>query len=183
MRFQWIAAILLSLVSMGALVVVMGQYQVMNIMTKVEEKLKMDRQKVGNLYVNEDFIKVTMERQLALRSKVLGDLDAEVAKLGPVLEKKKTEIATCEAEKNTKTDDFTSIKKEQNETAASLNAASNAWNQEINILKELLTGYRSICDHVKNNTLALKLCGPKPSGTTTLMNTISMIQNKTTYRS
>ncbi|XP_065804093.1 uncharacterized protein si:ch73-347e22.8 [Labrus bergylta] len=174
MRYQWICVILSSLVSMGILVIVFGQQQVMKIMDKGQEKLEMYKQRVDNQYINVELIKMTMEKRLTQRSKELWDLEAVVAKLGPELEKKKTEIATCEKEKNKRTDDLTGIKKEQNEISASLNAASNAWNQEINMLKEQLTGYRSICDHVKNRPLALKLCGPKPSGKTT-----SMIQNKT----
>uniref|UniRef100_UPI0037E7455B uncharacterized protein n=1 Tax=Semicossyphus pulcher TaxID=241346 RepID=UPI0037E7455B len=163
MRTQWIVSIATTLLCMGILVVVMGQYKVLILMDKGEEKLKRDVKRLDNQYVNEDLVKTTMEKMLVQAQKAAENLQAEVNKLSPEMQKKKAESYVCQEGKKTTGDELAGTEKERTETEASLKVESDAWNQEMNVLKEQLTGYRQICDHVKQVPLALKLCGPKPS--------------------
>ncbi|CAJ1083350.1 uncharacterized protein si:ch73-347e22.8 [Xyrichtys novacula] len=99
MRIQWIVSIVSNLVSMGLLVIVMGQYQVLNIQKQREEKLKTEVQRLANEYANDDLSKVTMEKLLADGNKTMTELEAAMAKLSPELEKKRKDVDACQAEK------------------------------------------------------------------------------------
>lgn len=163
MRFLWIVSILSTLVSMGLLVIIAGQYQVLVMLDKGSEKLQMVSQELDNERANKETFKVTVKKLLVQRTKVVQDLEAELAKLSPELEKKKTENDACQAEKKTKTGELASVEKKHTETEATLEAESDAWKDEIISLRRQLTGYRLICDHVKKDPLALKFCGNKTS--------------------
>ncbi|KAK5854879.1 hypothetical protein PBY51_005032 [Eleginops maclovinus] len=78
-----------------------------------------------------------------------------------VLIQQKQQIDACQAEKKTKADELASIEQKHAELAAKLKSESGAWEQEIQSLKARISGYRPICDHVKNIIMAVKLCGTK----------------------
>ncbi|KAM9339869.1 uncharacterized protein ABDE67_015597 [Symphorus nematophorus] len=99
-----------------------------------------------------------MEKLMDQRKKAWEDLEATMAKLNTDMEKKKTENDACQAEKKTKAEELASAEKEHTETQATLKAEADAWNQEINTLKVKLTEISPVCDHVKSDPLAQKLC-------------------------
>lgn len=77
----------------------MGQYQIMNMQSQSEEKLKSETQRLANQHVNDDLLKGTLEKLVTERNKAMADLEDEVAKLQPELEDKRKLVEACQAEK------------------------------------------------------------------------------------
>lgn len=99
MRFQWIVSILSTLVSMGLLVIIAGQHQVLVLLDKGSEKLQMESERLDNEHTNKELFRVTVEKLLVQGTKVVEGLEAAVAQLGQEMEKKKAENDVCQAEK------------------------------------------------------------------------------------
>ncbi|GAA6227308.1 uncharacterized protein si:ch73-347e22.8 [Lates japonicus] len=144
---------------MGLLVIIMGQLQVLGMLEKATEDLEIKSQALDDKITNEDLFRVTADKLLRQGQKVVEDLEGTLAKLSAEMEQKKTENDACQAEKQTKNEELAGAESAHTETEATLISESDAWNQEIATLKAQLTGHSPICDHVKNNTLAVKLCG------------------------
>ncbi|KAE8281929.1 hypothetical protein D5F01_LYC19318 [Larimichthys crocea] len=163
MQFQRILSIFYILVSMALMVVIFYQYKVTIMLNKRVEDLQSESRALENSYINEELLKGTLEKLVVKGTKVVGDLEGALTSLSETMAKKKTETDTCQAEKKTKGEELTSKEKEQTDTEATIKTESDAWTQEINILKAQLTEFRPICNHVKKNPLVLKLCGNHPS--------------------
>ncbi|XP_078123831.1 uncharacterized protein LOC144528853 [Sander vitreus] len=155
---RWMVTILCALLSMGLVLIIVGQHQVMTMLDKANEKLPKESQKLDDKLSDLGSLKALMEKLLAAENKAVKDLEEAVPKLVPEIEKKKVEIDACQAEKNTKADELAAVEKEHTETHENLKRESDAWNQERNNLKPQVMGYREICNHVKKGTLAEKLC-------------------------
>lgn len=79
--------------------IIMGQYHMLTMLNKRGEKLQMESKRLDDQHVNEDLVKATVEKLLVQGRKVVGDLEATVAKLSPEMEKKRAENDACQAEK------------------------------------------------------------------------------------
>lgn len=99
MQFLWIVSIFSTLVSMGLVVVIVGQNPAFTMLNRGIEKQLMKLDRLNTQHVNQEFLKATVEKLVVLATKVVEDLEATAAKLGPELEKKKTENEACKAEK------------------------------------------------------------------------------------
>ncbi|XP_033182143.1 uncharacterized protein si:ch73-347e22.8 [Anabas testudineus] len=158
MRAFWILAILSTLVSMGLLVVTIGQYQMLTILKKKNEELNMQSEKHYKQLTDEEIFKITLQNLVTQGGKLEMDLKATMAKLSSDIEKTKAEIDACQAEKKTKTDELAGPEKEHTQTEATIKAESEAWNKEITTLKTQLATKSPICAHVKKNEVSQRLC-------------------------
>ncbi|KAF1381729.1 hypothetical protein PFLUV_G00157030 [Perca fluviatilis] len=158
MRVQWMVTILCALLSMGLVLIIVGQHQVMTMLEKANQKLPKESQKLDDKLSDLKSLKALVEKLLSAENNAVKDMEEGVPKLVPDIEKKKIEIDTCQAEKKIKADELAAVEKEHTETHENLKRESDAWNQEINNLKPQVMGYREICNHVKKGTLAEKLC-------------------------
>lgn len=159
MRFQWSVGILCTLVSLGLTIIIVGQRQVLVLLERNDLPVELD--KLNTQLSNLNIFKDSVEKLLNQGNKEMKDLDDSMAKLAPVIEGKKGQIDDCQAEKKIKNDELEDLEKESMQIEENLKSESGAWNLEISNLKEQLVGYREICDYVKKNTLAMKLCGNK----------------------
>ncbi|XP_069032265.1 uncharacterized protein [Embiotoca jacksoni] len=165
MRHLWIIVILPILLSMGLLIVVIGQHQVMDRFDKRTDNL---RAELGQLYircVEQELVKISLENLLARGINALRDMKIAVIRLESEIEKKKSESETCQEEEKTRKEELGYIQQSFSEMKVNLERDSGAWKQEISTLKTQLTEYRPICDHVKKDTQAVKLCGTKTNST------------------
>ncbi|XP_034748771.1 uncharacterized protein si:ch73-347e22.8 [Etheostoma cragini] len=158
MRVQWMVTILCTLLSMGLVVIIVGQHQVTLMLDKANQKLPKESQKLDDKLSDLRKLKASVEKLLSAENKAVKNLEESIPKLIPEIEKKRIENDACQGEKKTKGDELAAVEKEHTETLANLKQESDAWNQEINDLKPQVTGYREICNHVKKGTLAEKLC-------------------------
>lgn len=76
---------------MGLVVVIVGQNPAFTMLNRGIEKQLMKLDRLNTQHVNQEFLKATVEKLVVQATKVVEDLEATVAKLGPELEKKKTE--------------------------------------------------------------------------------------------
>ncbi|TKS88323.1 hypothetical protein D9C73_023247 [Collichthys lucidus] len=159
MRFQWIFFIFSILVSMALIMVILSQYKLTIMQNKRVEDLQFELRALENSYINEELFKGKLEELVVQQTKVAGDLEGALTSLSETMVKKKTETDACQAEKKTTGDELTSKEKEQTDTEATIKTESDAWTQEINILKAQLKEFRPICNYVKKDPLVLKLCG------------------------
>ncbi|CAK6949279.1 hypothetical protein EPR50_G00147850 [Scomber scombrus] len=102
-----------------------------------------------------------MEKLLTLGSKFMKNKERMVARLLQKLEKKKTENGTCQADKKKKAVELARIQNKHKKIKVALKKESDAWKEEINTLTAQLFGHRAICNYVRNNTIAVKLCTRK----------------------
>lgn len=99
MRFLWPVSVLATLVSMGLLVMIIGQKSVITMLNGAIEKQEVKLDGLNAQYINQEFVKVTVEKLVAQVIKMVEELQATVAKLSPELEKKKAQTDSCKAEK------------------------------------------------------------------------------------
>ncbi|KAM3596408.1 uncharacterized protein V6R79_014002 [Siganus canaliculatus] len=162
MRFQWTVTFISTFVSMGLLVIIVGQHQMLATLNRGIEKQHSNADELDKQHVDKTFFKSTVEKLVAQGMKTTVELEATVAKLIPEMETKKTESDTCDTEKKTKNDELAAVEKEHADVEAKMKEESNSWAEEITTLKGQLTEYRPACDFVKRDSLAEKLCGAKP---------------------
>lgn len=99
MRVQWMVTILCILLSMGLVLIIVGQHQVMTMLDKANEKLPKESQKLDDKLLDLRSLKASVEKLLAAENKAVKDLEEAVPQLIPEIEKKKVELDTCQAEK------------------------------------------------------------------------------------
>ncbi|KAM8767144.1 uncharacterized protein AB9X84_006151 isoform 2-T2 [Acanthopagrus schlegelii] len=163
MRSLWIVSASSSLMSMILLTFIFGQYQMLTVLNQSHEKSLIRSGELDNQRRNDELFKATLEKMVLQWRQVAENLEATLAKLGPATEKMKVKRDACQAEKKVKVEELAALLKESTVTRATLKAESDAWKKEINTLTAQLTGYRPVCDYVKDRSLARKLCGPKTS--------------------
>ncbi|XP_069372837.1 uncharacterized protein [Paralichthys olivaceus] len=162
MRIQVITGILSLLVSMGLVVVIMGQYKDLATVEKESVKAEEDFQRRNDQVSNKALFKTSVETLLHQGKKELEELEPLMSKLVQEMEEKKKGKESCQTEKQTKSDELAQTEKGLTDTEASLKSESDAWKQEIVNLQEQLTGRRPICDFVKGKE-AEQLCAVKPT--------------------
>ncbi|KAM6903212.1 uncharacterized protein PEZ65_018082 isoform 1-T1 [Lycodopsis pacificus] len=161
MRVLGLLFIISILVSMALLMIILSQQQLLTTVYKESVTLPKEFERLGNEQSQLGIAKALLEKLLTQGGKVAEDLKAEVAKTGPDMEKRKTEVDACEARKKTEADELAAKEKELTEAEATLKAESDAWNPEITNLKAQVIGYRPICDYVKDEEKAKTSCGIK----------------------
>ncbi|XP_077937631.1 uncharacterized protein LOC144383555 isoform X1 [Gasterosteus aculeatus] len=108
-----------------------------------------------------DIYKVQLENLLSKGTKIAEDEEKNVEEAVADVEKMKTEITICQEEKETKAEELAGKEHEHTEIEANLKSEHDAWNQEIANLRAQATGYRQICDFVKDDPTVKKMCGTK----------------------
>ncbi|KAK9526726.1 hypothetical protein VZT92_015411 [Zoarces viviparus] len=161
MRALGLLLIVSILVSMALLMIILSQQQLLTTVYKETDKLPNEFDRLVNEQSKLGTAKALMEKLLTQGKKAVEDLKAEVAKTGPDMEKRKTEVDACEARKKPEGDELAAKENELSQTEATLKAESDAWNQEITNLKAQVIGYRPICDYVKDEEKAKTSCGIK----------------------
>ncbi|KAM3596409.1 uncharacterized protein V6R79_014002 [Siganus canaliculatus] len=99
MRFQWTVTFISTFVSMGLLVIIVGQHQMLATLNRGIEKQHSNADELDKQHVDKTFFKSTVEKLVAQGMKTTVELEATVAKLIPEMETKKTESDTCDTEK------------------------------------------------------------------------------------
>ncbi|XP_077937632.1 uncharacterized protein LOC144383555 isoform X2 [Gasterosteus aculeatus] len=95
----------------------------------------------------------------------LVSISASLLVVGIMLERRKgmshlyKELETADLE--TKAEELAGKEHEHTEIEANLKSEHDAWNQEIANLRAQATGYRQICDFVKDDPTVKKMCGTK----------------------
>lgn len=157
MRTQWVTAFLCALVSMGLVVMLMGQNQVMNMLAgsdTLATQLEKLNKHMSNLHLFED----TVKNLLTQADKTLIDLETVVKKDETEVVEKRNAANACQAEKKTKDDELAAVERQLTETEAQLKPESEAWNQELAQLRAQLQAVSPVCNYVRQGTLAGKLC-------------------------
>ncbi|KAM8841712.1 uncharacterized protein AB9W97_001896 [Spinachia spinachia] len=160
MQTPWLVALLsisMSLVVLG--VVLRRQPAVTRLYKEIQT---MESVNLNDQLSKLDGNKVQLENLLIKGNKIAEEEEKNVAEANADLKRRDTEMATCEAEKKTKAEELAAKEKEHIETEANLKSEYDAWTQEIENLKAQTTGYRPICDFVKDDPAVKKMCGTKP---------------------
>lgn len=158
MRGYWIVIILATLVALGLVMVVQSQYQMEDIMNKKTEALTVALEELSNEYLSQDSLKVSVEKVWQKSQKAAEELDAEINKINAEMERKKAENDACQGEMKTAKEELADAQKTHEETKIVLEAEIETWNQEIKTLKVTLTQNSPVCDYVKKDAKAEKLC-------------------------
>ncbi|XP_054873767.1 uncharacterized protein LOC111585217 [Amphiprion ocellaris] len=161
MRFHWIACVFSILVSMGVLMVIVGQRHVIEMLNKTEDRLKVESERLSKEHPHEVQLKDLAEKDFSQKLKEVEEMETVVVKLLTGMEPKKEEVQNCQAEMKADTDSLNEAEKAQKENEANLKAESGVWNQEIDSLKAKLLEHSPVCAYVKKGAMIGNLCGSK----------------------
>ncbi|CAG5885950.1 unnamed protein product [Menidia menidia] len=165
MRSCWILSTLTILVTLGLVLVILGQYHEMLTIDRKTESLKVFKGRFDTRLLYEDRFKDSIEKLLSEGQSMTKTLETALETLGQEVEKKKTEQDACQAEMKTKKEEVESSEASNKQTTDALKAESDAWQQETNTLKAQLTQVSPICEYVKKKDEATKLCATNATST------------------
>lgn len=96
MRTPWILSIFPVLLSVGLVMVILGQYQEMELVNKRNADLQRSSKTTYNKFQYEATYKKSLEELLVKGDKAVKDLEATLTSLAPQLESKTKESDTCQ---------------------------------------------------------------------------------------
>ncbi|XP_078146416.1 uncharacterized protein LOC144542883 [Centroberyx gerrardi] len=158
MRSDCVVSVLSFLLSMATVMVVFGQHQQWILMTGQSVELDMQIEKVNAALEDRRFLKDLVQKQLEERKKMVVDLETEMANLAQDEQKKKADNEACQAEKKTKDEELAGKQKEKADTEAALKTETDAWNETIGALTKQIEQHSKVCEFVKDDPMARKLC-------------------------
>ncbi|KAM4630358.1 uncharacterized protein ACJ7VT_000051 [Polymixia lowei] len=161
MRIEWVVSGLSAMVSIGLAMVVFGQHKMLTKLNVDSMELDIQVEKLDVVRKDRGFLRGLLDKQLEQRKSTVDELEAEVAKLAPEEQKKKTENDACQTDKTKKNEELEAIQKEKTDTEAKLKTESEAWTQELATLKQQVEQRSKVCDFVKKDSAAEKLCDIK----------------------
>lgn len=143
---------------MALLIIIVSQKQLLLVLNKRLERQERGLEDFNKQYMRVDSLKGSLEQLLAKGTEELQGLQAALTGFSPAIEERKTKIDACLAAKNTIHDELVGAEKTNAEAKDAFKPESDAWKQQIDTLNAQLTGHRSVCDHVKDDPAARKLC-------------------------
>lgn len=159
MRVHWIASVFSILVSVGVLMVILGQHHVIDMLSKTENRLKVEAERLSKEQPHEDQLKDLVEKEFSQKLKEVEEMETIVVNLLTGMEQKKEQVGNCQADMKADTDSLNEEEKTQKENEANLKSESDAWDQEINSLKVKLLEQSPVCAYVKKGAMIGNLCG------------------------
>lgn len=96
MKTAWILSIIPILLSAGLVMVILGQYQEMEMVNKRNADVQQSSKTVDDKFQYEATYKKALEDLLVRGEKAIKDLEATLANLAPQLESKTKESGTCQ---------------------------------------------------------------------------------------
>lgn len=146
------------LISMGLLMVIMGQYKEMEMIHLKTEELKETTSVVDNKLQYEINFKKSLQDIKTKGEQLLKDVEAALPQLTKQLDDKKSEDGACQEQSKIKNEELASLEETLKSSTATFNTESEGWKQDIINLKNSLTARSPICDHLKTDIKNATLC-------------------------
>ncbi|KAK5611027.1 hypothetical protein CRENBAI_023081 [Crenichthys baileyi] len=146
------------LLTLGLLMVIMGQYKEMEILLQSNEQLTKSKQMAYNKLQYEIDLKSSLQDLKTKGEQVLKDSEAELTKLTTQLEGKTPETSACQEQLKIKIEELGPLEETVNSISGAFKAKSEIWVKDIVDLKASLTAPSPICNYLKDDKEAMKLC-------------------------
>ncbi|CAB1443366.1 unnamed protein product [Pleuronectes platessa] len=146
------------MISLGLVVVIMGQHKELSIVEEESERANEDFQQTFDRLSNKDLFKESVGKLLQQGKKAVEELEPLMPILEAEKQKKEKEDVTCQTEKQSRRDELAQKEKELTDTEAPLKVESDAWKGEIAKLQEQLKAHSPICDFLRADLGDLQLC-------------------------
>ncbi|XP_008330131.1 A-kinase anchor protein 9-like [Cynoglossus semilaevis] len=178
MRGHWVLCFLAAILSMGTMVVIVGQNQQLAKVQTLIQRKEQELSLLSDRVESHELLMSALGKQDAEMAKAVQSLEKEVSQVHSEDERNKKEVEECQAAQKTINDELAAKTKGNEDFNAQMQSESEAWKKEIASLEDTLKNHSQICSFVNDDPFVQKLCGIVVT-TTTLGPTVTTTTMKT----